>query len=66
MKHNGAAIAICGEVDDDDSAWSCNDITGFANQIQQTCMNGPPDDPDSRAGGTYTISASQRVEVIGN
>ncbi|CAL8579626.1 hypothetical protein XPA_005361 [Xanthoria parietina] len=36
----------------------CATVAGYANQIQQACLS------DGRAGGTYTIGPSQRVEVI--
>ncbi len=61
VSHNSAAIAVCGGVDDDSSATSCEDIARFANEIQQTCKS---KGGEVRAGGTYTISASKRVEVI--
>ncbi|MCJ1462816.1 hypothetical protein MMC07_001419 [Pseudocyphellaria aurata] len=66
VKHKGAAISVCGEVDDGGSALSCEDVANFANQIQQACLNGPGDDPNTRTGGTYTVSPSKRVEVIAN
>ncbi|KAL6716085.1 hypothetical protein ACLMJK_005651 [Lecanora helva] len=58
VSHNSAAISICGGTDPEDGGTSCADIAGYANQIQQDCLS------DGRAGGTYTLSASQRVEVI--
>ncbi|KAK0515357.1 hypothetical protein JMJ35_002736 [Cladonia borealis] len=59
-----ASIAICGGVDDGSSAISCSDVANYADEIQQTCLNGAPNDPNTRTGGTYTISASKRVEVV--
>lgn len=59
-----AAISVCGGTDDDSSALSCADVANFANQIQQTCLNGPPGDANTRTGGTFTVSPSKRVEVI--
>ena len=59
-KSGSAAISICGGKDD----ISCADVAGFADQIQQTCLNGDPGNPQTRTGGTYTINPSVRVEVI--
>ena len=59
VSHNSAAISVCGGVDNGAGSL-CSDLASFANQIQQTCNSGNP----VRAGGTYTISASKRVEVI--
>lgn len=58
VSHNSAAISVCGGEDDDGSALSCVDVANYANQIQQTCQS------NGLAGGTYTVSASKRVEVI--
>ena len=63
-KSGSAAISICGGKESGSSATSCADVANFANQIQQTCMNGDPSNPKTRVGGTYTISPSERVEVI--
>ena len=60
VSHNSAAIAVCGAKDDQASVTSCSDLAGFADLIQQTCKSGEP----IRAGGTYQISASKKVEVI--
>ena len=62
MQHGSAAITVCGGSEGEDGGSLCSDLAGFANQIQQTCKNGPG--PDALVGGTYTISASKRVEVI--
>ena len=59
-----ASIAICGGVDDGSIAISCSDVANYADEIQQIYLNGAPNDPNTRTGGTYTISASKRVEVI--
>lgn len=58
VSHKGAAISICGGTDPEDEGMDCATVAGYANQIQQACLS------DGRAGGTYTIGPSQRVEVI--
>ncbi|KAL9070133.1 MAG: hypothetical protein Q9161_005085 [Pseudevernia consocians] len=63
-KSGDAAVSICGIKDTDSSAISCSDVAGYANQIQQTCLNGDPGNPKTLTGGTYTVSPSKRVEVI--
>ncbi|KAM0803717.1 hypothetical protein BDR22DRAFT_839699 [Usnea florida] len=58
VSHNSAAISICGGTDPHDGGAECVVLAGYADQIQQACGN------NGLVGGTYTISASQRVEVI--
>lgn len=45
-------------VDSSGSALSCADVAGYANQIQQDCESG------GLAGGTYSVNAGKRVEVM--
>ncbi|MCJ1280066.1 hypothetical protein MMC21_007891 [Puttea exsequens] len=54
---NSAGISICGGTEDTSK---CMDIANYANDIQQECLS------NGKAGGQYQISASLRVEVIGN
>ena len=58
VKHNSAAISICGGKDDEGKGTLCSDVANFANDIQQECLN------NGRSGGQYVISPSLRVEVI--
>ncbi|KAI4273974.1 MAG: hypothetical protein L6R38_006209 [Xanthoria sp. 2 TBL-2021] len=58
VTEGSAAIAICGGTDPEDGGMDCTTVAGYANQIQQACLS------VGRAGGTYTIGPSQRVEVI--
>jgi hypothetical protein len=56
---DSAAIAICGSTN---TGTTCTDVLNYANQIQQTCQQGPGG--DFLAGGTYNIDRGLRVEVI--
>lgn len=58
VSHNSAAISVCGGKDSGNSAIHCADVASFAMQIQDVCADA------GRSGGTYSISASKRVEVI--
>lgn len=60
VKHNSAAISICGGVDAKGTGTNCHDVAGYADDIQQACLNTGL----GRAGGQYVISPSLRVEVI--
>lgn len=58
VSHDSAAIIVCGAKDSGNSAIDCVDVASFAMQIQDDCASA------GRSGGTYSISASKRVEVI--
>lgn len=64
VKEKTAAISVCGGEDDKNSALLCKDVADYANQIQQTCLNGPAGDANTRSGGTFTVSQSKRIVVI--
>ena len=56
--HKSAAIAICGDTDDDDSALTCEDVAARATKLQQTCLG------DGVVGGTFTVSPSKEIQII--
>lgn len=60
VTQDSAAISICGGTDDEGTGHKCSEVADYANQIQQICKVANLD----KAGGTYTINVSQRVEVI--
>lgn len=60
VKHNSAAISICGGMDAEGTGTNCHDVAKYANDIQQECLNTGL----GRSGGQYVISPSLRVEVI--
>ena len=57
-KKNSAAVGVCGEEDDDDTALTCKEIANYANQVQQTCVR------NGKIGGMFTVSASKRIIVF--
>ncbi|KAL8870674.1 MAG: hypothetical protein Q9198_007577, partial [Flavoplaca austrocitrina] len=55
-RQGSAAISICGGTDPSGGGHDCKELAQKATQIQTSCLS------DGRAGGQYTIDASQRVE----
>ena len=60
LKHNSAAISICGATDAKGEGTNCQVVANYANDIQQECL----DSGLGRSGGQYDISAGLRVEII--
>ncbi|KAK7744745.1 hypothetical protein SLS62_010047 [Diatrype stigma] len=55
VSHNSGAIGVCGEVDNDSTQLTCEEVANYGNQIQQTCLS------NGKAGGQFTVSAGKRV-----
>lgn len=60
VKHETAAISVCGGVDAEDKGTSCRDVANYAKDIQTQCLKSGL----GKSGGQYVISPSLRVEVI--
>lgn len=59
----GAEISVCGGVDDYGVGLTCEEVCRYATEIHDKCLNGDPADPNTRTGGTYTISPGKRIIV---